>query len=86
MPSDSQKRKSTNRKNSIKILAKYSGMGFQLFAACLAGAFIGKWLDAKMQLERPLWAVLLTVLFMVASLYALYKQLLQDDSSSPDNP
>jgi hypothetical protein len=86
MLSDPPKRKTTNSKNSMRTLAKYSGMGFQLFAACLAGAFIGKWLDAKMQLERPLWAVLLTVLFMVASLYALYKQLLRDDSASPNNP
>jgi len=37
--------------------------------------FIGRWLDAKMQLERPLWAVFLTVLFMVAALYSLYRQL-----------
>lgn len=63
------------RKSAIKDWAKYSGLAFQLLGACLAGVFIGRWLDAKMQLERPLWAVFLTILFMVASLYALYKQL-----------
>lgn len=65
------------RKSGIKAVAKYSGLAFQLFAACLAGVFIGRWLDAKMQLERPLWAVFLTILFMVASLYSLYRQLLK---------
>lgn len=66
------------QRNTARAVAKYSGMAFQLFATCLAGAFLGKWIDAKMGLEKPLWAVFLTVLFMVASLYALYKQLLRD--------
>jgi F0F1-type ATP synthase assembly protein I len=54
-------------------------MAFQLFGACLAGVWIGKYLDAYFQLERPLWAVFLTILFMIASLYALYRQLLRED-------
>lgn len=66
------------RKSAIKATAKYSGMAFQLLGACLAGVFIGRWLDARMQLERPFWAVFLTVLFMIASLYSLYRQLLKE--------
>ena len=53
-------------------------MAFQLLGACLAGVFIGRWLDERMQMERPLWAVALTVLFMIASLYVIYRQLLAD--------
>ncbi|MFN0015910.1 MAG: AtpZ/AtpI family protein [Saprospiraceae bacterium] len=63
------------RKSEIKAWARYSGLAFQLLGACLAGVFIGRWLDAKMQLERPLWAVFLTIFFMVASLVSLYRQL-----------
>lgn len=63
------------RKSAIKDWARYSGLAFQLLGACLAGVFIGRWLDAKMQLERPLWAVFLTIFFMVASLVSLYRQL-----------
>ena len=66
------------RRSAIKATAKYSGMAFQLLGACLAGVFIGRWLDARMHLERPLWAVFLTVLFMIASLYSLYRQLLKE--------
>lgn len=66
------------RKSAIKATAKYSGMAFQLLGACLAGVFIGRWLDEYFQLERPLWAVFLTVFFMVAALYSLYRQLLKD--------
>lgn len=66
------------RKPAIKSVAKYGGMAFQLLGACLAGVFIGRWLDAKMNLERPTWAVFLTIFFMVGSLYSLYRQLLRD--------
>ncbi len=66
------------RKSAIKATAKYGGMAFQLFGACLVGALLGRWLDARMHLERPLWAVLLTVVFMLAAIYALYRQLLRD--------
>jgi F0F1-type ATP synthase assembly protein I len=49
-----------------------------LLGACLAGVFLGRWLDERMHLERPLWAVSLTVLFMVASLYVVFRQLLKE--------
>jgi len=54
-------------------------MAFQLLGACLLGAFLGRWLDERMQLERPLWAVFLTIFFMAASIYLIYKQLLRDN-------
>lgn len=66
------------RKSAIKATAKYSGMAMQLFGACLAGAFIGRWLDEKTGMERPLFAVFLTVLFMFAAFYLIYKQLMRD--------
>ena len=77
-PPQPSKSPEERRKSAIRATAKYSGMAFQLFGACLAGAFLGRWLDARMHLDRPLWAVLLTVLFMLASLYILYRQLLRD--------
>jgi F0F1-type ATP synthase assembly protein I len=54
-------------------------MAFQLLGACLAGVFVGKWLDGVMQLARPTWAVFLTIIFMAASLYTIYRQLLKDN-------
>jgi F0F1-type ATP synthase assembly protein I len=63
------------QKSAIKDWARYSGLAFQLLGACLAGVFIGRWLDAKMGLERPLFAVFLTIFFMIASLVSLYRQL-----------
>jgi F0F1-type ATP synthase assembly protein I len=53
-------------------------MAFQLLAACLLGVFLGRWLDATMHLERPIWAVSLTILFMVASLVSIFRQILRN--------
>lgn len=66
------------RKSATKAVAKYSGMAFQLLGACLAGVYLGRWLDARMHLERPTWAVFLTIFFMIGALYAIYRQLLRD--------
>lgn len=53
-------------------------MAFQLLGACLAGVFIGRWIDGRIGVQRPTWAVFLTIFFMVAALYSLYRQLLRD--------
>ena len=63
------------RKSAIRNWARYSGLALQLLVACLVGVFIGRWLDGYFQLERPLFAVFLTIFFMVGSLVSLYYQL-----------
>lgn len=73
-----QKSSEERRKSAIRATARYSGMAFQLLAACLAGVFLGRWLDAKLHLERPAFAVLLTVLFMVGILVSLTRQLMRE--------
>lgn len=80
MMSQQQPKKSPEerRKSAIKASAKYGGMAFELLGSCLAGVFIGRWLDAKLQLERPMFAVFLTILFLFAAFYLIYRQLLKD--------
>ncbi|MBL7825403.1 MAG: AtpZ/AtpI family protein [Saprospiraceae bacterium] len=53
-------------------------MAFELLGACLAGVFIGRWIDARLDLQRPAFAVFLTILFLFAAFYLIYKQLLKD--------
>ena len=74
-PKKSQEEK---RKSAIKATAKYGGMAFELLGACLAGVFIGRWIDARLDLQRPAFAVFLTILFLFAAFYLIYKQLLKD--------
>lgn len=66
------------RKSAIKAFARYSGMGIQLFGACLLGVLIGRWIDARMHWERPVGAVFLTLLFMLASLVSIFRQLMRE--------
>lgn len=66
------------RKSGIRTFAKYSGMAFQFLAACLLGVFLGRWLDARIGNQRPLFAVFLTIFFMLGAFYSVYRQLLRD--------
>jgi uncharacterized membrane protein YfcA len=54
-------------------------MAIQLFGSCLAGVFIGKWIDAQLQLSRPTFAVFLTIVFLFGAFYLIYKQLLREN-------
>jgi F0F1-type ATP synthase assembly protein I len=80
MPQQKQPAKSPEekRRSATKAVAKYGGMAFQLLGACLLGVFLGRRIDAEMQLERPLWAVSLTVLFALAVLVSIFRQLLRE--------
>jgi hypothetical protein len=53
-------------------------MALQLFGSCLLGVFVGKWLDAQLQLERPTFAVFLTIIFLFGAFYLIYRQLLKE--------
>ena len=66
------------RKATVKAVARYGGLAFELLGACLAGVFIGRWVDEKIGLEKPAFAVFLTIAVLCASLYRIYKQLLKD--------
>jgi F0F1-type ATP synthase assembly protein I len=66
------------QKSAIKAVARYSGLAFQLLAACLLGVFLGRYLDARFQMERPLFAVFLTVLFMIAALVSVARSLMRE--------
>ena len=66
------------RKATVKAVARYGGLAFELLGACLAGVFIGRWVDEKIGLGKPAFAVFLTIAFLFASLYRIYKQLLKD--------
>ncbi|MCC6410412.1 MAG: AtpZ/AtpI family protein [Saprospiraceae bacterium] len=66
------------RKSAIKAAARYGSMGLQLFGACLLGVFIGRWIDGRMLWEKPYGAVFLTLLFMLASLVSIFRQLMRE--------
>lgn len=66
------------QKNKNNAYLKYSGLAFQLAAVVCIGLFTGRWIDSKMQLEKPIFTMLLVMLFFALFLYKLYDDLKKD--------
>jgi len=56
---------------------KYSGLGFQFAMLIVVAIFAGKWLDKKMDMTRPVFTLLLVLLFFSLFMYKLYKELIK---------
>ena len=56
---------------------KYAGMAFQIGIIILIGAFIGKKLDARFEMERPYLTVVFALISIFAALYLSLKDLLK---------
>lgn len=67
----------TNQKPK-KQLNKYirlAGIGIQMGVTIYAGAYFGKWLDAKYSGEYQTYTIIFTLLALVVSFYSLIKQI-----------
>ncbi len=64
----------------VNMVARFSGLGFQMLALLLAGTFGGKYLDEKMGNKIP-W-IMLTLIFvsLFGSMYLLYKEVVGMDN------
>ena len=67
----------TNQKPK-KQLNKYirlTGIGIQMGVTIYAGAYFGKWLDAKYSGEHQTYTIIFTLLALVVSFYSLIQQI-----------
>ncbi len=62
-------------KKGVNNYAKYSSLGFQMFATIALGVWGGMKLDAWLNLKFPAFSVTLSVLAVVGSLVLLIKNL-----------
>ncbi|HHS95778.1 MAG TPA: AtpZ/AtpI family protein [Phaeodactylibacter sp.] len=53
-------------------------MGMQMAAAIFIGAMIGKQLDAYFEMEKPIWTAMLALLFLIAVMYSIVKDLMRN--------
>jgi hypothetical protein len=60
---------------------KYSGIVFQLFALLGLGAWLGQYLDAKLNTADPYFTILFILLFSAAFFYKLVKDLGRKDEA-----
>jgi len=66
------------QKGKINAYLKYSGLAFQLVAVVCLGLYLGRWIDSKIQLEKPVFTMLLVIVFFALFLYKLYDDLKND--------
>ena len=65
----------TSPKKSVDGYVKYSGLAFQMILPILIGAYGGIKLDEVLDLQFPVFTVVLSILGVVASIYLLIKGL-----------
>jgi Putative F0F1-ATPase subunit Ca2+/Mg2+ transporter len=59
-------------------LAKYSGMGVELVAVLCLAAWLGRWLDAKYEVQSGLYTIFIMLFALVGSMYRLIKRLMNE--------
>ena len=62
------------KKRALHKYARFSGIGFQMAVTIFIGTFIGIKLDKKYPNEYSLFTIIFSLLFVIASLYLVIKQ------------
>jgi len=65
--------KGKNKK--VDAYLKYTGLAFQMAGVIIISLFAGKWLDQKLQLDKPYMTLTLMLVFFGAYMYKLTKDL-----------
>ena len=61
-------------RKKVNMVARFSGLGFQMLAMLLAGTFGGKYLDEKLGNRIPWIMLILIFASLFGSMYLLYKE------------
>jgi len=68
---------SKKEKKALKAYARYSSIAFQMLAIMLAGVLGGRELDRWLELQFPVFTLVLTILAVILSIYFVIKDLLK---------
>lgn len=80
MEENKQPKLSTDKKKgNANAILKYSGLAFQFLGATLVGLWLGKYLDKKIGSTSNLFTVILPIIFMVAALISVARDLMNDN-------
>lgn len=72
-------KKSQSSRASANPYMKYSGMAFQLVGSIALGAWLGSLLDGKLQKKAPVFTIGLSLLFAIATLVLIIRELLKEN-------
>ena len=68
---------SKKEKKALNNYARYSSIAFQMLAIMLAGVFGGRELDRWLEMQFPVFTLVLTILAVILSIYFVIKDLLK---------
>jgi F0F1-type ATP synthase assembly protein I len=69
--------KKNQKKNNLNNYARYSSIAFQMLAIILLGVWGGVKTDEWLNLEIPVFTILLSLLSVIAAIYSVIKDLLK---------
>ena len=75
LPQDNQKEK--NKKKELNSFAKYSALSFQMAAIILLGVFGGLKLDEWLELQFPIFTLILITIAIILAIYFAIKDFLK---------
>ena len=75
LPQDNQKEK--NKKKELNSFAKYSALSFQMAAIILLGVFGGLKLDEWLDLQFPIFTLILITIAIILAIYFAIKDFLK---------
>ena len=64
------------KKSQMYIIAKYSGLAFEMLGIISLGTFVGYKLDENSKTEFPIWTIVLSLLSICIALYFVVKKLI----------
>lgn len=64
---------SSRRKEQLKAVARYSGLGMEMAGAVMGTALLGRWLDDRYGLEQPVCTLLLSFIGVLYVFYRIFR-------------
>jgi ATP synthase protein I len=75
---EKKRKQSHSPKKPLNIIAKYSGIAFQMIAIILAGVYAGIWLDEKLQPSYPIFKLVFSLLSVALAMITVIRGVTKD--------
>jgi hypothetical protein len=62
-------------RKQVNTYLKYSGLAFQMAGIVAFAVFIGQWIDKAMNFSKPIFTMVLVIVFFTGYMYKLYLEL-----------
>lgn len=71
--SDNKPKKDNNLKNYLK----FSGIAMQMAITIIIAAYLGRWIDEKLQLKHQIFTIVLILIAIFSSLFQIIREVIK---------